>query len=109
MGVVLWLISVLMSLEQGQHFPFCKFWVDVCLLWLETEGLFTRVASGVSDAWNVALPDAVLGLHGSCVLVPCHFTIPKKLQLSCSNRDFWRVRVLDGVGSRDASSQVLNP
>lgn len=115
MGVGLWLISVLMSLKQGQYFPFCKFGLDVRLFWLERDGLFTCVASAVLDTWKVVLPDTILGFDGSCVLVPCHFTISEQMfqdLLNCGNRAIRWGRVPDRptvIISPVAPSQVPNP
>lgn len=84
--------------------------MEVCFFLLEREGLFTCLASGVLNTWTVVLPKAILGLHGSCVLVPCHFTIPEQRTqdlLNCSNRNAWWVRFLGGPAV--APSQVPNP
>ncbi|XP_029700730.1 sialoadhesin-like isoform X1 [Takifugu rubripes] len=72
MGVGLWLISLLMSLQQA------------------------GVSNGI---WNLELPDAVLGFYGSCVMVPCRFSVPEQMNpdlLSCSNGGIWRARAIGG-------------
>lgn len=70
------------------------------------------VAPGVSNTWNLVLPDAVLGFYGSCVMVPCRFSVPEQMNqdlLSCSNGGLWRARAIDGpfvIGPNVALPQV---
>lgn len=74
---------------------------------------FNCVASGVP--WDLVLPDALLGIHGSCVVVPCRFTVPEQLRkvlLNCSRGGIWRTRSMDGpfvIGPDVKSPQVAEP
>ncbi|XP_059369955.1 myelin-associated glycoprotein-like isoform X5 [Carassius carassius] len=45
------------------------FWSCVLFLWL-------RVSSANAGEWSAKIPESVVGLSGSCVLIPCRFSYP---------------------------------
>lgn len=43
--------------------------------------------------WGVTVPRSILGIDGSCIIVPCHFEVPKQEEANiqnCSDGGIWK-------------------
>uniref|UniRef100_A0A8C1H6I7 Si:dkey-238d18.5 n=1 Tax=Cyprinus carpio carpio TaxID=630221 RepID=A0A8C1H6I7_CYPCA len=51
--------------------------------------LWLRVPSANAVGWNIEVPESVVGLSGSCVLIPCRFSYPENGKTYTEFKGIW--------------------
>lgn len=63
--------------------------------------------------WDVALPQSIVGIMNSCVVIPCSFSVPDNQEaniLNCSDSGVWKRGSISGpniLNSRSPSTNVI--
>ncbi|XP_065136002.1 myelin-associated glycoprotein-like [Paramisgurnus dabryanus] len=68
--------------------------------------LYLRASSASDDSWNAEIPKSVVGLSGSCVVIPCKFNYPSDRKSYYEFTGIWYTDKYDVIYHKETSKII---